>query len=132
MARILRPALRQSRRRKGSVDYHLTPKDLLQVSANYNGKRLTPQGYRLPTGFFNAGFRHQIRPDLSAVLSVADLLDSQRDRTVIDTPLLQDVITRRRSSRTASLALSWNFGGVKKVKEPKFDYATDNGSGSSK
>ena len=117
---------------KGSVDYHLTPKDLLQVSGSYNGKRLTPQGYRLPSGVLNVGFRHQIRPDLSAVVSVADLLDSQRDRTVIDTPLLHDIITRRRSNRTASLALSWNFGGVKKLKEPQFDYATDNGSGSSK
>jgi hypothetical protein len=114
------------------VDYHLSPEDLLQVSASYNGKRLTPQGYRLPSGVLNLGYRHQISSDLAVIASVADVLDTQRDRTIIDAPLLHDVISRRRSSRTASLALSWTFGGVKKAKEPQFDYATDNGSGSSK
>ena len=66
---------------KGSVDFHLTKSDLLQVSASYNGKRLTPQGYRLPTGVLNIGYRHQIRSDLAVVISVADLLDTQRDKT---------------------------------------------------
>jgi outer membrane receptor protein involved in Fe transport len=117
---------------KGSVDYHATPKDLIQVSAGYRGRRLTPQGYRLPSVVLNLGYRHQIRNDLAAVISVADVLDSEGDRTVIDTPLLHDVRSRRRSSRTASLGLSWDFGGAKKAKEPQFDYATDNGSGSSK
>ena len=117
---------------KASVDYHVTPTDMLQVSASYNGKRLTPQGYRLPSGVLNLGYRHQIRSNLAAVISVADVLDTQRDKTLIETPLLHDVTTRRRSSRTASVALSWTFGGVRKVKEPQFDYATDNASGSSK
>lgn len=117
---------------KASVDYHLSAKDLLQVSTNYNGKRLTPQGYRLPSGVLNLGYRHQVRGDLAVVLSVSDLLDTQRDRTLIDTPLLHDVTVRRRSSRSASLAMNWTFGGVKKVKEPQFDYATENGPGSSK
>lgn len=115
---------------KASADYKVSRNDFLQVSGTYNGKRLTPQGYRLPVGVLNLGYRHQLRRDLSVVVSIADLLDSQRDRTIIETPLLNDLVTRRRSSRTASVALSWNFGGAVKVKEPQFDYASENNSGS--
>ena len=117
---------------KGSLDYRPTAKDVLQVSGSYNGKRLTPQGYRLPSGLLNLGFRHQISKSLTAVISVADLLDSQRDKTLIDIPLLHDVVTRRRSSRTASLALSWTFGGAKEAKQPQFDYANETGPNSAK
>lgn len=116
---------------KASIDYQVTTRDLLQVSANANGRRLTPQGYRLPAGSINLGFRHQIRNNLAAVATVSDLLDSQRDRLIIDTPTLHDEVTRRRSNRTAALALSWTFAGQRKAaKDPQFDYSSDNGADS--
>ena len=115
---------------KASIDFQATQRDLLQVSANYNGKRLTPQGYRLPAGSINLGFRHQIHGNLAAVATVSDLLDSQRDRFVIDTPVFHDQVTRRRSNRTAALALTWTFAGQRKsAREPQFDYSGDTGAG---
>ena len=115
---------------KASLDFQATGRDLLQVSATYNGKRLTPQGYRLPVGSINLGLRHQIRNNLAIVATVSDLLDSQRDRLVIDTPTLHDEVARRRSSRTAALGLTWTFAGNRRnAKEPQFDYSSDNGAG---
>lgn len=111
---------------KASVDVQATPRDLIQVSANYSGRRLMPQGYRLPAGSINLGLRHRIRDNIAAVATVSDLFDSQRDRLVIDTPTLHDQVTRRRSNRTAALALTWTFAGQRKsTKEPQFDYSSD-------
>lgn len=109
---------------KASADYALTPKDLIQVSASYSSKRLTAQGHRLPSSSINLGYRRKLTNDLSAVLTVADLLNKQRDRTVIDTPTLSDQFERRQLGRTAFLSLSWKFGTGGKAKDPGFDYAT--------
>lgn len=109
---------------KASADYALTPKDLFQISASYSGKRLTAQGHRLPSSSVNLGYRRKLTNDLSAVFTVADLFNKQRDRTVIDTPVLSDQFERRQLGRTAFLSLSWKFGTVGKAKDPGFDYAT--------
>lgn len=77
-------------------------------------------------------YRHQFAGKLSVVVSVADLLNSQRDRTLLDTPTLNDIIVRRRSTRTATLALSWAFGGTRNVKDPQFDYSNNTSNGSAK
>lgn len=117
---------------KASFDLQATPRDQLQVSANYHGKRLTPQGYWLPSASINLGLRHQIRDDLTAVATVSDLLDRQRDELVIDTPSFHDEVTFRRSNRTAVLALTWTFAGQRKAaKQPQFDYSSDGGAGGS-
>lgn len=107
---------------KASVDYALTPQDFFQVSGSYSGKRLTAQGHRLPFGSVNFGYRRKLTSDLSAVFTVADLFNTQRDRTVIDTPQLADQYERRQLGRTAFLSLSWKFGAGGKVKDPGFDY----------
>jgi outer membrane receptor protein involved in Fe transport len=107
---------------KGNLDYKLTGKDLIQLTANFTGKRLLPQGFRLPGASANLGYRHQFKPTLSLVATLADVFDSQKDRTVLDTPTLHDASTRRRSTRTATIALAWTFGGTPK-KAAKIDYA---------
>jgi len=107
---------------KASVDYALTPKDFVQVSASYSGKRLTAQGHRLPSSSVNLGYRRKLTNDLSAVFTVSDLFNQQRDRTVIDTPALSDQFERRQLGRTAFVSLSWKFGAGGKAKEPGFEY----------
>lgn len=108
---------------KASLDYTLSAKDLLQVSANYSARRLTAQGHRLPSGAVNLGYRHKISDDLSLVLTVSDLLDTQRDGSVIDTAVLSDRYERRQLGRTTFVSLSWKFGGGGKSKEQGFDYS---------
>ena len=68
------------------------------------------------------GARHQLRPDLAAVLTVTDVFDSARERWTIVGPGLRDVATFRRARRTAALALSWSFGAETRT-TPKFDYS---------
>ena len=107
---------------KANVDYKVTSEDLIQMTVNYTGKRLLPQGYRLPGASANLGLRHQLKPAISLIATVNDIFDSQRDRARLDTPTLHEVTTRRRSSRTATIALAWSFGGA--VKKPgKIDYS---------
>lgn len=107
---------------KASVDYKLTSQDFLQVSASYSGKRLTAQGHRLPSSSVNLGYRRKLTNDLSAVFTVSDIFNTQRDRTVIDTPTLSDQLERRQLGRTAFVSLSWKFGAGGKAKDPGFDY----------
>lgn len=87
---------------KAGLDYKFAPADLIQVSANYNGRRLTPQGYRLPSATANLGCRHKFRSGPSAVLTVSDVFNSQRERGVIETPTLIDRTTRRNTRRIVS------------------------------
>lgn len=108
---------------KGSADYRLTPKDLAQISVNYTGKRLIAQGYRLPSTSVNLGFRHQIRPGLAAVFTVSDVFNSLRERSLLDTATLHETTSRRRSSRTGNVALSWTIGSKKEAPAAKFDYS---------
>jgi outer membrane receptor protein involved in Fe transport len=108
---------------KGSLDYRLTEDDLFQLSASYNGKRLTAQGYRQSSPVANFGYRRKIRDDLAATLTVADVFNSQRDRSFINTATIQDVTERRQQGRTALLGLSWQFGGGKKGGQDQFDFS---------
>lgn len=108
---------------KASLDYTLSAKDLLQISANYSGRRLTAQGYRLPNGSVNLGYRRKISDRLAAVFTLADAFDTAREGAVIDTATLNDRYERRQLGRTAFVSLSWKFGAGGKAKDPGFDYS---------
>jgi len=100
---------------KLSSNVHLTKRDLLQLNVNYTAKRLTPQGYRLPSFVTNVGLRHDFADKKSAVLlTVSDLFDSLKERTHLDTPTLKEDITRRRSPRIIYLGYIYNFGKTAK------------------
>lgn len=107
---------------KTGLDYKITHFDLVQVSANYNGRRLTPQGYRLPSFTANIGYRHRFSNGLSAVLSISDLFDTQRERSIIDTPTLAETSTRRNTHRVVSLALTLPFGGGRSNSDAAIDF----------
>jgi outer membrane receptor protein involved in Fe transport len=107
---------------KAGMDFQLARPDLVQVSANYNGRRLTPQGYRLPSFTANIGYRHRFASGLTATISVADIFNSQHERNLIDGAILRESSTRRNTRRTASLALTMPFGGKRNAPDTPFDF----------
>ena len=112
---------------KLNVSYKVSKVTQVQFATNYTATRLTPQGERRPTYVANFGLRHELKDKKTAfVLTVSDLFDSLKERTVIDTPQLHDDITRRRSSRIIYIGFVYNLGKpTKKSKDDgiKFDNA---------
>ncbi len=110
---------------KLNLVYHASKTTQVQLATNYTAARLTPQGERRPTYVANLGLRHDLADKkTSVVFTVSDLFDSLKERTVINTPLLHDDVTRRRSARIVYLGLIYNFGkSGKKSKDDgmKFD-----------
>jgi outer membrane receptor for ferrienterochelin and colicin len=106
---------------KSRLDYRPTPKDTAQVSINSTDKRLTPQGVISAITLVNAGFRHQITSDLAAVVTVTDLLNSQKYQRLISTAILTDRYERQNIGQIAYIGLTYSFGGGKKTKSG-FDY----------
>lgn len=103
---------------KLSTEWRTSKVDAVQFNLNYSGRRLTAQGFRLPNYVANLGYRHQFKgKNLAFVLTISDLLDSLKERTVIDTPVLQDFLTRHRSSRIVYAGITYNFGRPAKAKK---------------
>lgn len=109
---------------KFNADWRVRPADLVKINANYTAKRLTAQGDRMPTYVVNLGYRHELNSkNLSFVLTVSDLFNSLKERTVIDTPVLHDDITRRRSSRIVYAGFVYTFGhSAKKKKDDSLQF----------
>ena len=110
---------------KLNATWNLAKNTAFQVNTNYSAKRLTPQGYRYPTYVVNLGVRHNFpSKHTSVVLTVSDLLDTQRERTRIDTPILHDEYMRKRNPRIIYFGVIYNFG--KSAKKSKEDLQYDN------
>jgi outer membrane receptor protein involved in Fe transport len=96
---------------KLNASWDVTKATLVQFNSNYSAKRLTPQGYRLPSAVANVGLRHNLSDRKTAlIVSLSDVFDSLKERTHIDTPSLRQDIVRRRSSRILYVGLIYNFG----------------------
>jgi len=105
---------------KLNANYTVSKTTLVQFNCNYTGKRLTAQGYRLPTFVANLGLRRNLPSrNLALVLTVSDLFNSLKEETRIDTAVLRDDSTRRRSSRIVYAGVIYTFGKAKK--KPKDD-----------
>ena len=108
---------------KMSADYALSDATSAQVNANYTAKRLTPQGYRLPTFVANIGIKHEVKArNLTFVLTVSDLFDTLKEETKLSTPLLTEDSSRRRTSRVIYLGVIYSFGGSKKKKDDSMQF----------
>lgn len=111
---------------KLNANYHATKTDLFQLNSNYNARRLTPQGYRLPNFVANVGWRHDLADKKTAlILTVSDVFNTQKDESTIDTPILHDDRIGRRSSRLVFMGVIYNFGKV--GKKPKDEIPFDTG-----
>jgi outer membrane receptor protein involved in Fe transport len=80
---------------RASLNWDATDKDTLQVQGFVNGKRLTPQGHAQPSGALNLGYKHKFRSDLSGVVTVQDVLATQRFRNVTRTGTYREVTDRK-------------------------------------
>jgi outer membrane receptor protein involved in Fe transport len=114
-----------------ALNVQATPKDFVQISGFATGKRLTPQGYKEPTGMLLLGYRHKFNDRLSGVVTVQDALKTFGDHTVIDTPALRDRRALDLDLRAVFVGFTYGFGGQgpgpRRPREPAFDFQTNPG-----
>ena len=104
-----------------SAGINLSKTTVFQITSNYVGKTLTPQGNQLPTFVMNTGFKQELLKHKAAlILTVSDVFNSLRNITVIDTPGLYEKIIRRRITRIIYVGFTYSFGNQKK-KELEYD-----------
>ncbi|WP_454761039.1 TonB-dependent receptor domain-containing protein [Caulobacter segnis] len=114
---------------RGSLNWQVTPKDLLQMNGFISGKRLTAQGYGMPAIGIDLGYRRKIDDRLSLVVTVQDAFGLFRDKQVIDTPTLKSLVVRDVDARWVRVGLAWTFGTGKSRKDPGFDFQGPGGPG---
>jgi outer membrane receptor protein involved in Fe transport len=107
---------------RGSLNWQVTPDDLVQVNAFFNGRRLTPQGSFEPTGALNLGYRHKLNDQLAVVVTAQDVLRTFRFRQVIDTPTLKSRLNAMIDTPVVMAGFTWTFAGQPKKGEPAFDF----------
>lgn len=112
---------------KLNASFTITKTTMAQFNSQYRSKSLTPQGMREPSWVVNLGLRHDMwDKKLSFIATVSDLFDTQRMKSLVNTPVLVQESIRRRDGRVIYAGLVLNFGtNGKKVKEAKFEF--DNG-----
>ncbi|PHY20393.1 TonB-dependent receptor domain-containing protein [Caulobacter sp. BP25] len=115
-----------------ALNIQATPKDFLQISGFAIGKRLTPQGYREPTGMLNLGYRHKFNDRLSGVITVQDSLKTFGDKLVINTAALKERRAMDLDLRAVFIGFTYGFGGQgaanpRRPREPAFDFQTSPG-----
>jgi outer membrane receptor protein involved in Fe transport len=104
-----------------SAGINLSKSTVLQVTSSFNAETLTPQGKQLPSFVLNTGVKQELfKKKMSFILTISDVFNSLRNRTIIDTQELYEKIIRRRSSRIIYAGLTYTFGNQKK-KELEFD-----------
>ena len=106
---------------KASLDYRPTHADQAQLSLVRTARRLTPQGSVDAGMLVNLGYKHELRPDLSIVATVSDLLNSQKLVRRNTAPGFREIYTRHQFGRIAYVGLVYALGGRKKDKA-SFDY----------
>ena len=109
---------------RANLTWQPTKQDFFQLNANYSGRQLLPQGYRRSGGILNLGYRRKVDEKLSLLLTAQNVLDSARQVTVFETPVLRDRFTQRGTGRIVLLGLVYNLGGQggRKKPEPAFDF----------
>lgn len=107
-----------------NTNFTLTKLLMLQLNMRYTSAVLTPQGERQPTFIVNTGARYDIfKRKASLMLTVSDLFDSFRNRTIINTPELHREMESRRAPRIWYLGFTYHFGSTdKKGKETQLKY----------
>lgn len=107
---------------KAALNYQNGSHDRGQLSTNYRGRRLTPQGESDPVATLNLGYKHQWNSQLALVATVSDLFNSQRERRVYRSAPFEATYLRHPTGRVAYLGLVYSFEGSKKGKDADFTY----------
>jgi outer membrane receptor protein involved in Fe transport len=96
---------------------------MLQLNANFNSARLTPQGESSPSYTVNLGARQELFDGrLTLVLTAGDIFKSMKRETHLDTPELQQTVINRRDSRVLYFGMTWTFGSPPKKKDDTLKY----------
>lgn len=105
-------------------NFNITRMLMVQLNTRYTSAILTPQGERQPTFIVNTGARYDLfKRKGSLMLTVSDLFDSYRNRTIVDTPELYRKMESRRAPRIMYLGFTYHFGNTeKKGKETQLKY----------
>lgn len=108
---------------RGSLNWQISRKDMLQVTAQLNPRRLIPQGYTRSFFVSHLGYRHNFTPDLAAVVTVYDVFGTMRFGQTLKTPLVREVRGGEPGFQAILLGLTWNFGGPASAPRPQgFDF----------
>ena len=110
---------------RANLSWQPTPKDFFQANAFYSGKQLLPQGYRTSGGVLNLGYRRKVNDRLSLLATGQNVLDSAKQVSVFETPVLRERVTQQGLGRVVMFGLSYNLGGQtgRKRPEPAFDFS---------
>jgi outer membrane receptor protein involved in Fe transport len=107
---------------KLKLDYRATPHDAAQISVTRTDRRLTPQGYIGALNIVNVGYRHQLRSDLTALVTVSDAFNGQRVERLLTTPTFTGEYLREVRGRIAFVGMVYSFGARASTKQPGFQY----------
>jgi outer membrane receptor protein involved in Fe transport len=107
-----------------TLSLNVTKSSMVQVNSNFSSRRLTPQGESLPSYVVNVGLRQElVAGKLSVTATVADVFNTLRRESTLDTPLLHQNLVNRRDSRIIYVGLTYTFGATpKKSKEESLRY----------
>lgn len=101
----------------------LSPVTMIQVSANYRSARLTPQGKNFPSFVLNMGVRQDfLKKKMSVILAVSDVLQTQQQRSILNTKTLQQNTVRLADRPVIYLGVSYRFGKAIRKGEEKMQF----------
>ena len=106
-----------------NLNWQPTPKDFLQIAAQWNGEALLAQGTRDAGGMVNLGYRRKLTETLAFQATVRDLFNQFGDVTTYDTPTFRERTERQFAGRAAYVGLTWTFGGgPRRQQQEQFDF----------
>jgi outer membrane receptor protein involved in Fe transport len=107
-----------------TCNIHFTSTSMAQINSNYRSKRLTPQGENASSYVANLGFRQELMDGkLSLNATIADLFNTLKRESRIDTQYLNRTVINTRDSRIFYLGFTYHFGvPPKKSKEDNIRY----------
>jgi outer membrane receptor protein involved in Fe transport len=107
---------------KLKLDYRPTSDDSAQLIVTRTDKRLTPQGYVSAINIVNVGYKRQMKPELTGIITVSDLFNGQRFERLESTPRFTGDYLRTVRGRVLYVGLIYSFGATKKEKPTNFEY----------
>lgn len=108
---------------KVAVHANVTGSTLAQVNASYRSSRLSAQGRFRPLFLLNLGLRQDIlRKSGSLILTVSDVFNSLKFKSLIDTPLLYRSTNYKRNSQIIYVGFVYRFGQILSKKQQKLDF----------
>jgi outer membrane receptor protein involved in Fe transport len=107
---------------KLKLDYRPMAADSAQISVTRTDKRLTPQGYVSAINIVNLGYKHQLKSDLTEVVTVSDVFNGQRFQRFATSPTFTEEYRRTVRGRVLYVGFVYSFGTTKNDKQPNFEY----------